>query len=231
MLQFIRSQAGSFYVKLLFVLLIGSFGIWGVGDILRQSPLAEPPISVGRESFSNEQVRREFQRNLEQYRQMLGAGLDAQKARALGLVDRTVDGIIENALLDQEAQRLRIAVGDQQVATAIAQIPALRRPDGGIDKAVLLQNLRRLGESEEQFIAGMRDDLRRGSLASVAGQTPIAPHELIKTLYDIRNEHRIADFVFLPTATVTGLPAADDAALHGFYDLHHESYTAPEYRA
>lgn len=231
MLQFIRSQAGSFYVKLLFVLLIGSFGIWGVGDILRQSPLAEPPISVGHTSFSNEQVRREFQRNLEQYRQMLGAGLDAQKARALGLVDRTVDGIIQNALLDQEAQRLRIAVGDQQVATAIAQIPALRRPDGGIDKAVLLQNLRRLGESEEQFIAGMRDDLRRGSLASVAGQTPIAPHALIKTLYDIRNEHRIADFVFLPTATVTGLPTADDAALRSFYDQHHDSYTAPEYRA
>jgi peptidyl-prolyl cis-trans isomerase D len=231
MLQFIRSHAGSFYVKLLFVLLIGSFGIWGVGDIIRQAPLAAAPISVGHESFSTDQVRHEFQRNLEQYRQMLGPGLDAQKARALGLVDRTVDGIVQNALLDQEAQRLRIAVGDQQVATAIAQIPALRRPDGGIDKAVLIQNLRRLGESEEQFIAGMRDDLRRGSLASVAGQTPIAPHELVETLYDIRNEHRVADFVFLPTAAVTGLPSADDAALHSFYDQHHDSYTAPEYRA
>ena len=35
MLQAIRSKAGSFVVKLLFVLLILTFGIWGIGDIFR----------------------------------------------------------------------------------------------------------------------------------------------------------------------------------------------------
>ena len=47
MLQFIRSKAGSFFVKLLFVLLIGSFGLWGVGDFLRQTPRDATLISVG----------------------------------------------------------------------------------------------------------------------------------------------------------------------------------------
>ena len=35
MLQAIRSRAGSFVVKLLFGLLILTFGIWGIGDIFR----------------------------------------------------------------------------------------------------------------------------------------------------------------------------------------------------
>ena len=35
MLQAIRSKAGSFVVKLLFALLILTFGVWGIGDIFR----------------------------------------------------------------------------------------------------------------------------------------------------------------------------------------------------
>ena len=37
MLQFIRNFAGSWVVKILFVLLILSFGIWGIGDVFRST--------------------------------------------------------------------------------------------------------------------------------------------------------------------------------------------------
>ena len=40
MLQAIRSRATSWVVKILFLLLILSFGIWGIGDIFRISVLA-----------------------------------------------------------------------------------------------------------------------------------------------------------------------------------------------
>jgi len=36
MLTALRSKATSWIVKILFLLLIGSFGVWGVGDMLRQ---------------------------------------------------------------------------------------------------------------------------------------------------------------------------------------------------
>ncbi|HSK39177.1 MAG TPA: SurA N-terminal domain-containing protein, partial [Arenibaculum sp.] len=35
MLQALRSKVGSWVVKILFVLLIASFGVWGVGDVFR----------------------------------------------------------------------------------------------------------------------------------------------------------------------------------------------------
>jgi hypothetical protein len=35
MLQALRSTVGSWIVKILFVLLILSFGVWGIGDIFR----------------------------------------------------------------------------------------------------------------------------------------------------------------------------------------------------
>ena len=47
MLQAIRSKAGSFVVKGLFVLLILTFGVWGIGDIFRNRPTDTVIATVG----------------------------------------------------------------------------------------------------------------------------------------------------------------------------------------
>jgi peptidyl-prolyl cis-trans isomerase D len=230
MLQFIRSKAGSFVVKLLFVLLIGSFGLWGVGDFLRPGPQDTAVITVGSTSIDGSQVQAEFQRNLNRYRQMFGGTLDADQARALGLEDRTIEGLVANALFDQEADRLHVVIGDKQIAASIATIPGLKGPDGTIDRGAFLTGLAQARLTEQQFVALTRDDLRRRTIDSAAAATASAPKALVDLLYGIRNEHRIADYVFLPTSAVKDLPAPDDAALHGYYDQHNDVFTAPEYR-
>ena len=47
MLNFIRSHAASWVVKVLFVMLILSFAAWGIGDIFRLQHQAGPVITVG----------------------------------------------------------------------------------------------------------------------------------------------------------------------------------------
>ena len=230
MLQFIRSKAGSFFVKLLFVLLIGSFGIWGVGDVLRQKPADNALITVGDQSVRAAELQTEYHQTLDQFRRRFGGSLDADQARALGLLDKTVDRMVTQALFDQEAKRLHVAVGDQQVAAWIADIPGLKGPDGKVDKdrfAALLQNNR---TSERQLVADRRGEMAREEVGTTATETPTAPNQLIDTLYGIRNEHRVADYVFLPASGAKGLPVPDDAALQTYYDQHHDAYTAPEYR-
>jgi peptidyl-prolyl cis-trans isomerase D len=230
MLQFIRSKAGSFVVKLLFVLLIGSFGIWGVGDFMRQTPRDATVISVGKASFLGDRVQADFQRNFQRMRQMVGGSLDIDQARAFGLADRTVDGIVANALFEQEADRLHVVIGDKQIAAEIAALPGITRPDGKIDRAAFLSGLAQSRISEQQYVGMTRDDLRRKTIESAATATPNTPNVLVDLLYAIRNEHRVADYVFLPTSAVKDLPPADDAALHAYYDQHHDVFTAPEYR-
>ena len=230
MLQFIRSKAGSFVFRLLFVLLIGSFGVWGVGGYLRDTPHENTLISVGSESFPATRIESEFRKNLDRFRQMANGSLDVEQARALGLVDRTVDQLVAGALFDQEAKRLHVVIGDPQIAASIAAIPGLAGPDGKIDKFKFAIGLQQARLTEAQFVALTRDDLRRQTVGSVADETPAAPKALLDTLYSIRNEHRIADYVLLPTSAVKDLPTPDDAALKDYYDKHHDAYTAPEYR-
>ncbi|MEI9987606.1 MAG: hypothetical protein WDN69_33400 [Aliidongia sp.] len=60
--------------------------------------------------------------------------------------------------------------------------------------------------SEQQFVVAQRGDLRREMVGATAQETPTAPKVLVDTLYDLRNEHRVADYVFLPTSAVKDLP-------------------------
>jgi peptidyl-prolyl cis-trans isomerase D len=48
MLEAIRAHTGSFVVKLLFILLIISFGAWGIGDIIRTGVGKTSVASVGK---------------------------------------------------------------------------------------------------------------------------------------------------------------------------------------
>ena len=230
MLQFIRSKAGSFFVKLLFVLLIGSFGIWGVGDVLRQKPTDNALITVGDQSVRAAELQTEYHQTLDQFRRRFGGSLDADQARALGLLDKTVDRMVTQALFDQEAKRLHILVGDQQIAAWVADLPIFKTPDGKIDRAKFALWLQNNRMSEQQFVNEQRGALAREEVGTAATETPVAPKQLVDTLYDIRNEHRVADYVFLPASGAKDLPVPDDAALQGYYDQHHDAYTAPEYR-
>jgi peptidyl-prolyl cis-trans isomerase D len=230
MLQFIRSKAGSFYVKLLFVLLIGSFGIWGVGDVLRQKPADNALITVGDQSVRAAELQTEYHQTLDQFRRRFGGSLDADQARALGLLDKTVDRMVTQALFDQEAKRLNVRVGDQQIAASLADVPLFKTADGKVDRAKFALWLQNNRMTEQQFVNEQRGALAREEVGTAATDTPVASKQLVDTLYDIRNEKRVADYVFLPASGAKDLPVPDDAALQAYFDQHHDAYTAPEYR-
>src|SRR6202035_5030040 len=95
MLQAIRSKAGSLVVKILFALLIVSFGVWGIGDIFRERSAAETTVASvgGLKSHADElqiAVRREMDRN----QRMLGGNFTAAQAKQIGLVETVLDRIV-----------------------------------------------------------------------------------------------------------------------------------------
>ena len=57
MLQAIRSRAGSLVVKILFGLLILTFGAWGIGDIFSNRPAERVVATVGDQSIRAEELQ------------------------------------------------------------------------------------------------------------------------------------------------------------------------------
>src|SRR5260370_6510195 len=110
MLQAIRSRAGSYVVKILFALLILTFGIWGIGDISRTGGTDTAVATVGDQSIRADELQTALRRALEQLSARFGSAIDLQQAKQLGLVDQTLAQLLDRSLIDQEAARLRFDI-------------------------------------------------------------------------------------------------------------------------
>src|SRR5260370_14561957 len=64
-LQAIRSRAGSLVVKLLFGLLILTFGVWGIGDIFRNRPTETVIVTVGDQKIHGQELQAAVRRELD----------------------------------------------------------------------------------------------------------------------------------------------------------------------
>src|SRR3546814_14286496 len=110
MLQLIRSQVTSIFVKILFVLLIVSFAIWGIGDVFFGSPVGKVAIEIGDEvGYTSQEVAAEF----ESARRRIGVPITAEQALMLGVLDQVMNEMVNEGVLTDGAPRLDLEVDER----------------------------------------------------------------------------------------------------------------------
>ena len=181
MMQAIRGRAGSIVVKILFGLLIVSFGVLGHLYPVRLFQGTRPTRSSPRsatDSIRADELQRALQPTVERLRAQFGgsdrpAAGEAARHRRL----RCSNQLIDRSLLDQEAQRLGLEVSDDVIRNAIYENPAFRGPDGKFDRQLFAQVLMMNRLSEDQLVARLRHDIPRADLlqAVTAGVAATAP--------------------------------------------------------
>ncbi|MBL8703807.1 MAG: SurA N-terminal domain-containing protein [Rhodospirillales bacterium] len=231
MLQSIRSRASSWVIKILFLVLILAFGVWGIEDIFRGPGQQATVATVGNASISVAELNSEFRRQLDRLRPMFGGQLDSDKGRQLGLLDRSLDMLVGEALLQQEIKRLGIAVPDDAIRQRIAALPQLKNEAGLFDPRRFEMLLRNSGRSEGEFIAGLRQELTRDQLAGTIAAGIRTPATLADTVFRFRSEKRVADYVAVDAARMPEPPAPDEAAQKAYLEQHKDRFSTPEYRA
>jgi peptidyl-prolyl cis-trans isomerase D len=232
MLQFIRSKAGSLVVKILFALLIASFGVWGIGDIFRERSAAETTVaSVGGMKIQADELQNAVRQRIEQFRSMFGADFGPEQAKQLGIVDGVLDGLVQADLLSLEQQRLGIAIDDSVVRDAIVSDPHFHNSTGVFDRNLFNNILAANRLSEDRYVTLVRRDLARNALTEALTAGASAPPILGETLYRFRNEKRNVASVLIAADSVSGVADPTDAELADYYAKHQATYRAPEYRS
>ena len=232
MLQAIRSRATGFVVKILFGILIVTFGLWGIGDIFRNGSSPDTSVAqVGSRSITADQVTQAVQSQIDRLRGLFGGAIDAQQAKQLGVVDQAVQGLVDQNLVEEEINRMGLAIGDEAVRDAILGNSAFHNQSGQFDRNVYNQVLLANHMTEQQFEALEREDLLKQQLtaALVSGVTP--PKKLVDVLYRSRAERRVADVVTVPPAAAGVIPQPSDAQIDEFYRAHPDQFQSPERRS
>jgi len=230
MLEAIRNRSTGIVVKGLLTLLILSFALWGIADVFNRSGTNTVVATVGDAEIAPDQVRRDFQREVERLSKMLGTRIDTDQARALGLVNGVLNRIVDRTLYDLAATDLGIVVSDDLVRQSIRNIPGLKNEKGEFDRFRFQQALQSNQLSEAGFVALTRGDIRRTQYLSMVGASPAAPMRMAEILFAYQNEKRVADILAIPYSSIAVSAIPDDAELAKYHSENAAKFTAPETR-
>ena len=231
MLQTIRSKAASLVFKVLFAALILSFGVWGIGDIFRNRSLDTSVATVGGQKIETAQLAQSVRDEVQRLRGMFGSGFNVEQAKQFGIVDQSLDTLISNALVNQEINRLRLAVSDDTIRAVIMADSNFRGPTGQFDRTRYQQLLALSHISEPQYEAQVRSQLVHTELLESVIGGGTAPKPLVTALYLMRAEQRVADTVFLPAASVGDVGEPSETELVDFHAKHPDLFRSPELRS
>lgn len=222
MLQSIRDRSSGLIAKFIVGLIAITFVITGVNFFVTGD--GETVIeTVG----SVEITERQFVEALDrERRQMLQMVSDPAAIDETILRNGVMQGLIEQAALQNYAQGLGYSVSDAQLDAVMVQIPQFQI-DGRFDAGAYDRALGQLGLSR----LGFREELRRNLLQyQVQGAVELSSFVLpseVKALSELQNQTRSGVFVEIPVEPLIAGVVLTEAEIEQFYNETQSRYFAP----
>lgn len=229
MLDAMRRGAQGWVAKLLFALLIVSFGIfWNVSDVFRgfgRGAVAK----VGDQEITVTEFQRAFQNQIRGITLEGGERLTTEQALMLRLDRQALDQLIAQAAVKNHAERLGLSLSDETLAEGVRTDPDFAGPDGKFSRLGFDGLLRQLNLTEHGFLALRRDDEVRAQIIDALSSAIAVPKPMIDDLHAYREETRTIDIVQIDRNKVS-VAEPDEAKLRETYEADKSSYMTPEYR-
>lgn len=231
MLTKFRSFASSIGSKILIGLLILTFAVWGIEDMLRRPDSALIVATVGDIKIPYSAYQRTLNNETERMRQMLGSSATPEDLKNLALAPEVLKHMIDERLLVLESRSIGLKVSDEDVANNIRKNSGFFDDKGQFSKKNFEYYLRASGLTEKMYIEKTRDNMAVNLLLSSVVSLASIPENAAKTLLESREEKRTVDVYTIPASLIASVPEPEKEQLDGYYNSHIDEFTAPEYRS
>jgi peptidyl-prolyl cis-trans isomerase D len=225
MLHTMRRVGGSIFAKILIIMLVISFAVWGVGDMLRDHSSSQV-ATVGHDyipavEFANQR------------------SLMRQAMASLGiknLDEKTIDDEILRRLVQQRLVRLwledaGLAVNRDTLAEAIKNNRQFKDITGKFDKEIFAQTLKQQRLTETSYLAQLRDEIGGIALQSSLEMSDAdMPQALINLETAVAMQTRDVLLVTIPRSAGNA-NSITEQQLQDYYNAHKtQRYMEPERR-
>lgn len=229
MLSMLRDATKGWTAKILLVLLVASFAVWGVSGSIFQGS-GNSVVTVGETTVTPLEYRLAHDRQLNAIQQQLGSRITREQAEAFGLSSNVLTQLVSGALLDESARRLGLGMSDDRLAEAIGDDPAFRDATGRFSRTQLQAVLRSIGMPEAQYVETRRNvALRNQLIEGTTGRLDL-PQAYWDQLSAYQAQERKFNYVVISENDIAPVETPDDATLEAYYEANKDDYVAPEFR-
>ncbi len=231
MLRRMRGFAKSWIAIILFGLIIISFAIFGINDVMSWGARGDDVAQVGQSRIDRVEYAQTFRRTLDAMSEQSGRVITPQEAAENDFDTSLLQQMIDETLVLERAREMGMAVSDQQVARAIQAIPAFRDPvKQAFDQVTYERVLRDNGMTPAMFEQGMRDDLLRRQVMSAVAMGLEAPKRYVERRMNYLYESRDAVVAVVDARVIGAPPEATDEELAAFLAENPDPFRTPERR-
>lgn len=229
MLDLLRKSARGWVAKFLLILLVASFGVWGISSSILNVG-SNAVITVGETVVTPNEFRLAYDRQVAAVGQQLGTRLTSEQANAFGIKAQVYSQVIAGAALDEQAREMNLGLSSAQLAKYVAEDPAFHDFNGTFVRANFQRILRSVGMSEDDYLKSRARVAVRTQIVEAVSDGFAAPGAMIEALAQYEAETRDVDYLVLTKDILPPAAAPDEAALSAFFDANKTVYAAPEYR-
>lgn len=225
----IREGSTGLAVKIILGLIIFSFVFAGVGSYLvgGGQPLA---AKVGEREITRNEFEQVYQNERNRMQSQLGeyfATLLGDPAYVEQFRKSVLDRMVNDALLDNQAQDLGLRISDDQIRQTILSMPQFQK-DGKFDEEIYNISLRRAGFSSDSFAAYLRQDLVRNQLVMALESTEFTLSNEVQAQAALETQQREIRTITLNTADFAKNAKVTDEEITEYYNANKQQFVRPE---
>lgn len=224
MLEYIRSNAQSFGVKLAFGVIILVFVFWGVGSLSDRTGgnhvamVNGSPISARDFELAYRHAEDAMRRN--------NPGLP-REALAQELGRQVLRDLVTRNLLSAEAARAGITVTPLELRMAIGEVKAFQDAQGRFDPEAYKRVLEAQRMSPARYEQEMAGDMLRQKLFALVTASVWTDPEEARNRYDFLREQRSVEYAFFSAAAYAGSVAPTEEEVQAYYDARKADFGIP----
>ncbi|MCY6380712.1 peptidylprolyl isomerase [Hoeflea prorocentri] len=229
MLDSLRNSAKSWVVKAFLMILVLSFGVWGISGTVFQGT-GGSVVTVGETRVTPLDFRLAYDRQLAALSRQFGTRLTTEQARSMGLENQILVQVAMNAALDEQSRRMNLGLSKDRLANLIAEDPAFQGIDGRFDRTTFAALLRNVGMTEEDYIVSQENAAIRSQIVEAISDGYEAPSTLLRAISQYDNETRTIDYILLNSDAVDAIAEPTQEQIQNYFEENKAAYRAPEYR-
>jgi peptidyl-prolyl cis-trans isomerase D len=229
MITFMRRLAGTWAAKILFVLLILSFAVWGIEDMLRGLGRDDSVARVSGQAIEAPEAQEAARRELQRISRALQGRFEPDASMRRAVAEQAVEALVMDRVLQQEAARMGVVVPDEAVRDYVFRIPGFQ-VEGRFSRELFNSFLRSNELTEAGFLALLRTDLARQQMSGAVRAGAALPEAAARRLLGWSLERRSVTLVELPFTEAPEPEPPTEAQLARFHENNPAQFSSPEYR-
>ena len=230
MLETLRNAAGTWVAKLLLILLVLSFAVWGISGSILGGVGGNAVVTAGGTTVSGLEYRLAYDRQLAVLSQQFGSRLTREQAAGLGIDDQVLSQLVAGAVLDEQARSLELGASDEQIGKVIRQNPLFAGQGGRFDPVQLDYQLRQRGLDRQDYWEIEKQSALRQQIIEAVSDGLKTPDTFLRAVALYRGENRTAEYIAIPASSIEAVGEPADAILSTWFEENKTTYAAPEYR-